>query len=98
MIRVSRNVQGLAADIVPMHDAIPDFLSRFGKPKQFAIFLIYDTFVDQKIQIDRTAPVAFAHQNDRDRLDLACLNESEHLEQLVEGAIAAGKGDQRLCS
>ena len=49
MIPFSRNVQGLAADIVPMQDSIPDLLGRFCKPEQFAIFLIYDAFVDQKI-------------------------------------------------
>ena len=98
MIRFSRNVQGGAPDIVPMQYAIPDLLGRFGKPEQFAIFLIYDAFVDEEIQIDGLAPVALAHQDDRDRLDLACLYEREHIEQFVEGAIPPRKGDQRLCS
>src|ERR1019366_5760573 len=98
MIRFSRNVQGLAADIVPLQYAIPDLLSRFGKPEQFAIFLIYDTFVDQEIQIDGLAPIAFTHQDDRDRLDLTCLHEREHLEQFVKGAVPTRKGDQRLGS
>lgn len=87
MIRLSCNLQGLAADIVPMQYAVPYLLGRFSKPEQFSIFLIYDAFVDQEIQIDGLAPVALAHQDDRDRLDLACLYGRQHLEQFVEGAI-----------
>src|SRR5208283_4230928 len=81
-----------------MQYTIPDLLGRFGKPEQFAIFLIYHAFVDQEIQIDRLAPVALAHQDDGDRLDLACLYERQHLEQFVEGAIPPRKSDKRLCS
>jgi hypothetical protein len=83
MIRLSCNLQGLAADIVPMQYAIPDLLGRFGIPEQFAIFLIYDAFVDQEIQIDGLAPVALAYQDDRDRLDLARLYEREHFEYVI---------------
>ena len=49
MIRLSCNLQGLAAHIVPTQYAIPGLLGRFGIPEQFAIFLIYDAFVDQEI-------------------------------------------------
>ena len=62
MIRLSCNLQGLAADIAPTRYAIPGLLGRFGIPEQFAIFPIYDAFVDQEIQIDGLAPVALAHQ------------------------------------
>src|ERR1019366_1107713 len=48
--------------IVPTQYAIPGLLGRFGIPEQFAIFPIYDAFVDQEIQIDGLAPVALAHQ------------------------------------
>jgi hypothetical protein len=79
-IHPSRNVQGFTAAIVPMQDASPDLPGRFRKPEQFSIFLIDNAFIDQEIQIDRTAPVAFAHQDNWDRLDLPRLNEREHLE------------------
>src|SRR5439155_27347559 len=94
----SGNEQGLTAHIVPMQDAIPGLLGRFCKPEQFAIFPIYDAFIDEKIQIDGTAPIALTDQHDRNRLDLACLHKRQHLEQLIQGAIPAGKGDQRFGS
>ena len=81
-----------------MKDANPDLLGRLCKPEKLAVFLIYDAFVDQEIQNDGLAPKALGYQDDRDRLDLACLNEREHFEQFVDGAIPARKGDQRLGS
>ena len=98
IVRVSSNVQRLAADIMPMQDAIPNLLGRFGKPEKFAVFLIYDAFVDQEIEIDGLTPKALAHQDDRNRPDFACLNEREYFEQFVDGAIPARKRDQRLGS
>jgi len=83
MIRLSCNRQGLAADIAPMQYATPDLLDRFGIPEQFAIFPIYNAFVDQEIQIDGLTPVALAHQDDRDGLDLARLHEREHFEYFI---------------
>ena len=83
MIRLSCNLQGLAAHIVPTQYAIPGLLGRFGIPEQFAIFLIYHAFVDEEIQIDGLAPVALAHQDDRDRLDLARLYDREHFEYVI---------------
>ena len=45
-------VQRLTARIVPVQDAAPDVLCRFGKPKQIPIFQVDDTFVDEEIHID----------------------------------------------
>ena len=46
MTRRSGGVQWLAVDIVPMQDAAPYLLGRFGKPEQFAVFLVDDALVD----------------------------------------------------
>ena len=45
---------------------------------------------------EQAAPVRRAHEHDGERRDLAGLHQGERLEQLVEGAEAAGEDDERL--
>ena len=46
--------------------------------------------------VEQPAPVLGAEEDDREVLDLAGLDEGERLEQLVEGAEAAGEDDEAL--
>src|ERR1700722_9270060 len=49
----------------------------------------------KSISTARPPPVALADQNDRDRPDLAGLDQGEDSEQLIERAETPGKRDQR---
>src|SRR5271165_6131238 len=91
-----RSAQRLAGGLVPLQDALPDLRRALGEPEQLTILAVNDAFVDEEIEIDRPAPVVLAHQDDRNRLDLPRLHQREDLEQLVDRAEAARKGDQRL--
>ena len=70
--------------------------ARLGEPEQLAVLAVDDALVDQEVEVDRAPPVVLADQHDRHRLDRARLDEGQHLEQLVERAVAARERDQRL--
>ena len=53
-----------------------------------------DAFLEQEVEVDNAFPVIAANQDDRDRLDGARLDQGECLEQFIERAKAARKGDQ----
>ena len=48
-----RGVQWLATRIVPVHDTVPDVFGGLSKPEQTAIVGIDDTFIDEKLYVDR---------------------------------------------
>ena len=89
-------MQRRTARIMPVQDAVPDFLRGLGKPEQFPILRIDDPFIDEEIDVDRPTPIALTHQHDGDWLDLAGLYQGKNLEQLVERTIATRERDQRL--
>src|SRR5690242_11277454 len=80
--RSTFRAQRSTACLVPIQDAAPDLVRRFGEPEQLAILRVDDTFVGQKPDVDGATPILLAHQNDRNRLDLARLHESQDFEQL----------------
>src|SRR5260370_12545801 len=67
-------IERLAAGAVPIEDAVPDFARAFREPEQLAIFGVDGALVDQKIEVDGAAPIAFADQHHRQRLDLSRLH------------------------
>src|SRR6266851_7658765 len=88
-------IERLAAGAVPIEDAVPDLAGAFREPEQLAVFGVDGALVDQKIEVDGAAPIAFADQHHRQRLDLSRLYQGQHLEQFVEGAVTAREGHQR---
>jgi hypothetical protein len=67
----------------------------FGIAENRAVRVADHALGTQEVEVDRPTPPGFADQHDRDRPDLARLHQRQRLEQLVEGAEAAGEGDQR---
>lgn len=80
---------------MPLQDAFPGFLRCFREPEQVTVLGIDDALIDEEIDVERAFPEGPADQHDRQRLNLACLDQRQRLEQLVERAVAAGACDQR---
>jgi len=49
-----------AGQLVPVEDAVPDFLRGLGEPEELAVFLVDDALVDQEVDVEGTPPVALA--------------------------------------
>src|SRR3546814_20432137 len=69
----------------------PRLIRRLDEPEECEVALADHTLFDQRLEIDDTLPEFLAEQYDRDRLDLAGLNQRQQLEHLVERAEAARK-------
>ena len=54
-------MQRLTALAMPVQDTVPDFLRRLGEPEQIPILRIDDTFINQKIKVDRATLIGLAH-------------------------------------
>src|SRR3546814_16866077 len=76
---------------VEVGDDRPRLIRRLDEPEEFEVARADHTLFDQRLEIDDTLPEFLADQYDRDRLDLAGLNQRQQLEHLVERAEAARK-------
>src|SRR5579864_4036253 len=77
---LSDGMKWFSAGAMPTQDAIPDILRRFGIPEQFAILEVDDALIRQILDVNRSAPIAFAHEHDRNGLDFPGLDQGKHLE------------------
>src|SRR5439155_1221323 len=66
-------IERLAAGAVPIEDAVPDLAGAFREPEQLAVFGVDGAFVDQKIEVDGAAPIAFADQQPELARDLVIM-------------------------
>jgi hypothetical protein len=78
-----------------VQDPLPDLFRRLGEPQELAILLVDHPLLGEEADVDGPPPVRLADEHDRNGLDLAGLHQGQGLEQLVEGAEAARKDDQR---
>src|SRR6185437_6593411 len=94
--RSAPQAQWGTACLIPIQDAAPNLIRRFGEPEQLPILGVNCTFISQESDVDRPAPILFADQHDRNRLDLSRLHQRQDFEQLVDRAKAARESDERL--
>ncbi len=84
-----------AAGAVPAQDAVPDLLAVSANQNSSRSSRSMTPSSTRNPISTARCQIALADEHDGDRLDLARLDQRQHLEQLVEGAVAAGKSDKR---
>lgn len=55
-----RRKEGFPRTLVPSENSIPNILRRFGKPEQFTVLGIDDPLLDEKVGVERLAPILFS--------------------------------------